>query len=181
MVNDIRYAIRMLFKNPAFTLVAVLSLAIGAGANSAMFSLGDALLLRAILYREANQPEQAIPLLRQVLALGRQHQQDALYNLSLALASTGQTEEAQRVMAERQALRLEKQLATADYRDNPAFRVWVAETRLGAGKADEALRLLEKVLQDDPDYAPAHRVLAVYYEKQGQSDKAAEHRRRAQK
>src|SRR5205823_7878795 len=36
----------------------------------------DALLLRAILYREANQPEQAIPLLRQVLALGRQHQQD---------------------------------------------------------------------------------------------------------
>ena len=58
------------------------------------------------------------------------------------------------VIAERQALRLEKQLATADYRDNPAFRVWVAETRLGAGKADEALRLLEKVLQDDPDYAP---------------------------
>ncbi len=139
----------------------------------------DGLLLRAILYREANQPDQAIPLLRQVLALGRGHQ-EALYHLSLALASTGQTEEAQRVMAERQSLRWEKQLSTADYRDNPAFRVWVAETRLNAGKSEEALRLLDKVLLEDPDYALAHRVLAAYYQKQGQADKAAEHRRRAE-
>jgi tetratricopeptide (TPR) repeat protein len=138
----------------------------------------DGLLLRAILYREADQPAQAIPLLRQVLALGRGHQQETLYQLSLALARTGQAEEAQRVMAERQLLGLEKQLTTADYRDNPAFRVWVAETRLGAGKSEEARRLLEKVLEEDPDYTPAHRLLAAHYEKQGQADKAAEHRRR---
>ncbi len=48
MLNDVRYAVRMLAKNPAFTTVAICSLAIGIGSNSAIFSFADALLLRPL-------------------------------------------------------------------------------------------------------------------------------------
>ena len=46
--NDLKHGTRMLLKNPGFTVVAVLSIAIGVGANAAMFSVADGLVLRPL-------------------------------------------------------------------------------------------------------------------------------------
>src|SRR5262245_2581841 len=48
MLQDLRYGVRMLLKHKGFTAVAILSLALGIGANTAIFSLIDALMLRAL-------------------------------------------------------------------------------------------------------------------------------------
>ncbi len=53
--QDIRFSLRMLLKHRTFTLVAVISLAIGIGANSAMFSFADGLMLRPLPVRQPSQ------------------------------------------------------------------------------------------------------------------------------
>ena len=59
IVQDIRFALRHLLKNPAFTCVAVLSLALGIGANTAIFSLVDAVMVKMLPVRH---PEQLVAL-----------------------------------------------------------------------------------------------------------------------
>ena len=66
LLQDLRYAVRQLWKSPGFTLAAVLTLTIGIGANTAIFSLMDAVVLRPL----------AVPDMDRVVTVAEQHDQD---------------------------------------------------------------------------------------------------------
>ena len=55
LLQDLRYAARVLIKTPAFSLTAILTLAIGIGANTAVFSLVDAFMFHMLPVRDPQQ------------------------------------------------------------------------------------------------------------------------------
>src|SRR5271155_4040866 len=63
LLRDVRYAARMLLRSPVFTAVALLSLALGIGASTALFSVMDALLLKMLPVKD---PQQLVQLRSQI-------------------------------------------------------------------------------------------------------------------
>jgi tetratricopeptide (TPR) repeat protein len=143
----------------------------------------EAFLLRGTLYRDANQPNEAIPWFRRAAAIQGPDRPKALYELAKALNQIGQGKEAEQVMKEARLLEEHDFLRgmtgeTGSSRVSVSAQARLAEEMLNAGKSEDGLRLLTRLLDKDPNCASAHRVLADYYEKQGQPERAAEHRRR---
>ena len=139
----------------------------------------EAYLLRGTLYRDANQPAEAVPWLRRSAASQGPHRRQALFELAKALDQIGQNQEADQVMKEARLLQEQDFLRemTREFGSvNISAQARLAEEMLNAGQSEDGLRLLARLLEHDPNCAVAHRVLADYYDKQGQPERAAEHR-----
>jgi predicted Zn-dependent protease len=141
----------------------------------------NALFFRGVLYDENGRPDRAVPLLWRVYHEDPTRKRTAGYQLSLALGKTNQHEDARRVLAEVQRLR-DIELYTDAIKsqpDNLELHVRLAESLLKDGHTADGVELLQTVLGKEPTFAPAHLALAAHYDKAGQADLAARHRKLA--
>jgi predicted Zn-dependent protease len=136
----------------------------------------DALVLRGVLHLQADRAAEAIPFFRRAAAREGPHRSAALYELSLALARTGQAEESKKAMAESRLLQEVNMYSALPTRDSVDLNLRFAELLLDAGRLQEAQRLLVRLEKLQPRHAAVQRLLASCYEQQGQPQLAAKHR-----
>jgi len=118
LLQDLRFGVRTLVKSPGFAIVALLTLALGIGANSAIFSVVNAILLRPLAYKNPDQlvlinhNYQKINLKASVSAFGYAHYRDNAKSFESLAALTGW---AANLTGEGEPERLTGQLVTANF------------------------------------------------------------------
>jgi len=107
---------------------------------------------------------------------------DAFSVLALALEAQGKTDDLRRCQERINKIDADRDLVTRlgdrarEEPGNLALHYEIAAALLRLGRTEQGIRGLEGVLAADPQHAGAHKELADYYERTGQSDRAAEHR-----
>ena len=124
----------------------------------------------------------AEPWLREAVALEPGDHQSR-YNLALCLLQNGNEVEAEKEQRQLQKLEFDlKRLRTILTKEtsqkttDPSLHYELAMILLNLGQTEVALQWLHRALQEDPQYVPAHRVLAEYYARIGNQERAAYHR-----
>lgn len=142
----------------------------------------SAMMMRAILHVDSGEPQQAIPLLKQVLALDPTRQRTARYQLAIAYERAGQPDEARKVQKELHQMQEAEVLrdALTAQPDNLNVLVRAGSALLRSGDIPAGLELLGRALEMDPLHRQAHAALAAYYDSIGEKKRAADHRHKAQ-
>ena len=160
--SDLRYAVRQLWKSPGFTLTTVLTLAIGIGMNTAVFSMMDAVVLRPL----------AVPDMSRVVIVAEEHGRDSADYKQVALANYQDWKQQSRSFADL-AIRSDASMSLTG--TGEALHVQAALTSASFFEVLRTNALLGRVYQDR-ECQPGHNTVAVlsyaFWQKQFGADPA---------
>jgi tetratricopeptide (TPR) repeat protein len=142
-----------------------------------------ALAERGGLALDRGRPKDAVAWLRRAAEQGPGNY-EAHYRLFQALTQTGQIDAARKIEERLRQMKHDidriQEIVTRKMQEaphDPALHYEAGTIALRAGAVDEGLRWLQSALKEDPQYLPAHRALAEFYERVGHTGHAARHRR----